>query len=667
MAAAALLEKKVKRIVLARPAVEAGERLGFLPGDLVEKVNPYLRPLYDALYDILGYEKTAKLLERGIIEVAPIAFMRGRTLNDAFIILDEAQNTTSEQMKMFLTRIGFGSKAVVTGDITQIDLPQGKTSGLREAQQLLSRIEGIRFVLFDERDVVRHPLVQSIITAYESARPGARGGRPRARAAERPLRVSMPTERLSGARRPLFGGAPLRPRRRGHAAERRVRPLLWAAAYVLVTTLAFSPTLSFRDAPGRSRASIATRDVVAPRDLIVADPDGDRAPARGGRGRGPRRLRLGRRGAGPLRGASCGRSFEKARAACPRSRPRARDAAVRDAFDLPIGDEALAALARLGFSQDDRGPVRRRSGSTSTAAGSWTPRPVCSRPAARGHRAPRPLTGREASGARLADVVEYGTETKAAVGERGCPSSALSARERAEVAAFLAAALRPNLTYDAALTAERRAAAARSVESVLTRIPRGKVIVRTRRRDHAARGPVDRGRARLGLGPVVLGQGHRDPDPADPGARRAFWLDARRQRRRRRERTPGVVYGSVLATGILFALVTRGRLRARAGALAEPRGRVGRACNYAIPFAAGPIVVEPRGRAWVRRCSSRWSTRSAPGVLMGLRFPFALFALVGSLAGIYGLGKLRARSVLLAMGGIVAAGNLVADRRRSTS
>ena len=168
MAASALLEKKVKRIVLARPAVEAGERLGFLPGDMVEKVNPYLRPLYDALYDILGYEKTAKLLERGVIEVAPIAFMRGRTLNDAFIILDEAQNTTSEQMRMFLTRIGFGSKAVATGDVTQVDLPQGKTSGLREAQQLLSRIEGIRFVIFDERDVVRHPLVQSIISAYDA-------------------------------------------------------------------------------------------------------------------------------------------------------------------------------------------------------------------------------------------------------------------------------------------------------------------------------------------------------------------------------------------------------------------------------------------------------------------------------------------------------------------
>ena len=163
-----LLSKRVSRIILARPAVEAGEKLGFLPGDLQEKVNPYLRPLYDALYDMMEIERADRLLERGTIEVAPIAFMRGRTLNDAFVILDEAQNTTSEQMKMFLTRIGFGSKAVVTGDITQVDLPQGKTSGLREAHQILSRIEGIRFVIFDERDVVRHPLVQSIISAYDA-------------------------------------------------------------------------------------------------------------------------------------------------------------------------------------------------------------------------------------------------------------------------------------------------------------------------------------------------------------------------------------------------------------------------------------------------------------------------------------------------------------------
>ena len=167
MAAAALAEKRVKRIILARPAVEAGEKLGFLPGDLNEKVNPYLRPLHDALYDIIGYEKVGRMLERGIIEVAPIAFMRGRTLNDSFIILDEAQNTTTEQMKMFLTRIGFNSKAVVNGDITQIDLPQGRPSGLREAQEVLAGIEGIKFFTFDQRDVVRHSLVQQIVSAYD--------------------------------------------------------------------------------------------------------------------------------------------------------------------------------------------------------------------------------------------------------------------------------------------------------------------------------------------------------------------------------------------------------------------------------------------------------------------------------------------------------------------
>jgi phosphate starvation-inducible PhoH-like protein len=167
MAAAALVEKRVKRLVLARPAVEAGEKLGFLPGDLAEKVNPYLRPLHDALFDILGFEKVSRMMERGMIEVAPLAFMRGRTLNDSFVILDEAQNTTSEQMKMFLTRIGFNSKAVITGDITQIDLPKTQTSGLKEAIEVLRDVEGIGFVAFDERDVVRHPLVQKIVGAYE--------------------------------------------------------------------------------------------------------------------------------------------------------------------------------------------------------------------------------------------------------------------------------------------------------------------------------------------------------------------------------------------------------------------------------------------------------------------------------------------------------------------
>jgi phosphate starvation-inducible PhoH-like protein len=162
----ALEREAVRRLVLVRPAVEAGERLGFLPGDLVQKVDPYLRPLYDALYEMLGFERVGKLLERHVIEVAPLAFMRGRTLNDSFVILDEAQNTTVEQMKMFLTRIGFGSTAVVTGDITQVDLPRGQASGLRQIIDVLRGIEGISFTFFQAADVVRHPLVQRIVSAY---------------------------------------------------------------------------------------------------------------------------------------------------------------------------------------------------------------------------------------------------------------------------------------------------------------------------------------------------------------------------------------------------------------------------------------------------------------------------------------------------------------------
>jgi len=168
MAVRALLDKKINRIVLTRPAVEAGERLGFLPGTLQEKIDPYLKPLYDALYDMLDVERVDRHLERGVIEIAPIAFMRGRTLNDAFVILDEAQNTTPEQMKMFLTRIGYGSKAVITGDVTQVDLPLGKMSGLIEARNVISGVEGVSFVHFNDRDVVRHPLVQRIVRAYES-------------------------------------------------------------------------------------------------------------------------------------------------------------------------------------------------------------------------------------------------------------------------------------------------------------------------------------------------------------------------------------------------------------------------------------------------------------------------------------------------------------------
>jgi phosphate starvation-inducible PhoH-like protein len=169
MAVAALMRDNFARMILTRPAVEAGEKLGFLPGDLAEKVNPYLRPLYDALHDMVDYDRARKMLERGTIEVAPLAFMRGRTLNDSFVILDEAQNTTPEQMKMFLTRLGYGSKAVITGDVTQIDLPSGKPSGLKHAVRILEGVDGIRFCYFSERDVVRHRLVRDIITAYDRA------------------------------------------------------------------------------------------------------------------------------------------------------------------------------------------------------------------------------------------------------------------------------------------------------------------------------------------------------------------------------------------------------------------------------------------------------------------------------------------------------------------
>jgi phosphate starvation-inducible PhoH-like protein len=165
---AALEDERVRRIVLVRPAVEAGERLGFLPGDLSQKVDPYLRPMYDALYEMLGFERVARLIERNIIEVAPLAFMRGRSLNESFVLLDEAQNTTVEQMKMFLTRLGFGSRAVVTGDITQIDLPRHQQSGLRQAMQVLAGVQGVSFTVFTAGDVVRHPLVQRIVEAYQA-------------------------------------------------------------------------------------------------------------------------------------------------------------------------------------------------------------------------------------------------------------------------------------------------------------------------------------------------------------------------------------------------------------------------------------------------------------------------------------------------------------------
>ncbi|RKG50701.1 PhoH family protein [Corallococcus sp. AB011P] len=195
MAVAFLQERKVKRIILARPAVEAGEKLGFLPGDLAEKVNPYLRPLYDALHDMMAVERAQHLVEQGVVEVAPLAFMRGRTLNDAFVILDEAQNTTVEQMKMFLTRLGYNSKAVITGDVTQVDLPTGKLSGLNHARSVLRNIEGIHFSEFSDVDVVRHPLVQEVIRAYE-----------RSEAAQKEAQAARePSAALEGAASPAGG------------------------------------------------------------------------------------------------------------------------------------------------------------------------------------------------------------------------------------------------------------------------------------------------------------------------------------------------------------------------------------------------------------------------------------------------------------------------------
>ncbi len=200
-AVAHLTEKKVDRIILCRPAVEAGEKLGFLPGDMAEKVDPYFRPLYDALYHLLDRDRANAQMERGAIEIAPLAFMRGRTLNNSFVILDEAQNTTSEQMKMFLTRLGTNAKAVITGDITQVDLPPGRTSGLIEAQSVVARVPGIRFVYFDETDVVRHPLVRSIIKAYEAYRNG-HGSGPGPRRPRQPRRSRSPRKARVEARPP---------------------------------------------------------------------------------------------------------------------------------------------------------------------------------------------------------------------------------------------------------------------------------------------------------------------------------------------------------------------------------------------------------------------------------------------------------------------------------
>ncbi len=271
-AVAFLVAKKVNRIILARPAVEAGEKLGFLPGDLQEKVNPYLRPLYDALYDMLDVDRVGRYLERGTIEIAPIAFMRGRTLNDSFVILDEAQNTTSEQMKMFLTRLGFGSKAVITGDITQIDLPAGHTSGLIEAMKVVSQIDGISFTYFDERDVVRHKLVQQIVKAYEKFSNGTNGGPRTGRAGGPPADVGVGDDRnRDGAARPARRhalqpchepGRPQRPPARVSHADVEHPPVLsWPKG----SRTARKPSRSAAPACAARRRARRSRRTICPR------------------------------------------------------------------------------------------------------------------------------------------------------------------------------------------------------------------------------------------------------------------------------------------------------------------------------------------------------------------------------------------------------------------
>ena len=450
-----------------------------------------------------------------------------------------------------------------------------------------------------------------------------------------------------------FQRPPGPPSKDDRPAARKVRPLLWAAIYVVVTTLCFSPTLSFRDKPAVP-GMVAARDVVAPRELIVPDPD---ATAR-------RRAEASAEvlpvydfdAQAPARFESQLReSFDGARTAYAKVRPKGRvTTELADAFGLPIGDEALAALARQGFSKDleDRFAI---IGLDLYRGGVVDHRDLPPEARSRGLTARDTSSGKE-SKRRESGAVEYGNETRAAVATR-LAESPFTPRERAEVAAFLAATLRPSLVYDAGLTAERRNDASRSVESVFTRIPRGKVIVR--------RGDEITPRTAQWIAAVRASASDPSSWVKVTGvlilqilAAWAFWLDARRQRRRRRERSTGVVYGSVLATGLVFALVTRAAF-AIAQALSPSLEGASGAVNFAIPFAAGPIVVSlVAGMGPALLVALVFSIGA--GVLMGLSFPFALFAVVGSLAGIYGLGRVGARSVLLFLGGVVAAGNLVA-------
>ena len=429
----------------------------------------------------------------------------------------------------------------------------------------------------------------------------------------------------------------------------------WAIAYVLVSTFSFAPSLSFRRVPAAA-GSIATRDVVAPRDLIVPDAAAtarrrieastEVAPVYDWDTAAPDRLT-----------SEIRRSFKKARAVAGVERRRGRlPQALRDAFDLPIGDEALSALAQDGFSTSMEDRILR-TGADLYRAGVVDNRELLAQGRDRGIQLRDVRTGRELRRKDLEEVVEYGSQTKNAVARR-LGDSSLKGRALTEVSAFLAAALRPNLTYDVTETSRRRDEAARSVETVLARIPRGKVIVR--------KGDEISPKAAEWIAAVRA-------SAADPSswvkvtgililqslAALAFWVDARRQRRRRRERGPEIVYSSILCAGILFALLTRGSFVLTQSLSSSFEGSAWAAHTYyAIPFAAGSIMaslVAGMGPALLFAAVHAIGA----GVLMGQSFTFVLFALVGSLAGIFGIGKLRSRSVLLSMGGIVAAANLV--------
>ncbi len=435
----------------------------------------------------------------------------------------------------------------------------------------------------------------------------------------------------------------------------RVKPLLWAAAYVVVTTLCFAPALSFRSARVEAGA-VARRDFVAPRDIIVPDPI---ATAR-------RRAEASAEvlplydwdPAAPARFERETReSFRRAREVWSKTRRRGGvSPQVRDAFDLPIGDEALSALERLEFAE----ALEERlvaAGVDLYQRGVVDNRELLLENRDRGVLLRDPSSGRETRRTNLSDVVEYGSEAKNALSV-SLAGSLLRGAERSEVAAFLAASLRPNLTFNAAETAERRDKAARSVESVLTKIPRGKVIVRK----------GDEISPRAAVWVAALGASVSDPSSwmklagiflLQTAAAFVFWLDARRHHRRKRERSADVLYGSVLGTGILFALLTRGAFALAQVLSSSFEGAAWAAHTYyAIPFAAGSIVaslVAGMGPALLFAAV----LAIGAGMLMGQSFPFVLFALVGSLAGVFGLPKLRSRSVLLAMGGIVAAANVV--------